>query len=168
MCAFLTPQYLLSLNICGGRGFPTAGLDSSGIFSRIHFLLASLAAMSHSSNSILFAARKPITSCCCFLICMWGRWERMQIKLPHPCTFLDQYHLIFFQALPLNILYLSAQLWERVSLFPLYLGVIKSSLKCTALYFEALHRSFEDVSSSLDLMWVSNWFGRSVLPHAVL
>lgn len=66
----LTPQYWLSLNICGGRGFPVVGLDSSGTFSLIHFLLASLAAMSHSSNSILLAARKPITSCCCFLICV--------------------------------------------------------------------------------------------------
>lgn len=73
----LTPQYLLSLNICGGRGFPVAGLASSGTFSLIHFLLASFAAMSHSSNSILLAARKPITSCCCFLICVWGRAERM-------------------------------------------------------------------------------------------
>lgn len=53
-----------------GERVPVAGLDSSGTFSLIHFLLASLAAMSHSSNSILLAARKPITSCCCFLICV--------------------------------------------------------------------------------------------------
>lgn len=73
----LTPQYLLSLNICGGRGFPVAGLDSSGTFSLIHFLLPSCAAMSHSSNSILFAARKPFTSCCCFFICVRGRRKRV-------------------------------------------------------------------------------------------
>lgn len=73
MHVFLTPQYWLSLKICGGRGFPVAGLDSSGTFSLIHFLLASLAAMSHSSYSILLAARKPITSCCCFLICVLWR-----------------------------------------------------------------------------------------------
>lgn len=70
-CFYPTPQYLSSLNICGGRGFPVVGRESSGTFSRIHFRLASLAAMSHSSKPILLAARKPITSCCCFLICGW-------------------------------------------------------------------------------------------------
>lgn len=72
--SLLTPQYVLSLNICGGSGFPVTGLESSGTFSLIHFRLASLAAMSHSSYSILLAARKPITSCCCFLICEEGRY----------------------------------------------------------------------------------------------
>lgn len=85
-CVCLTPQYLVSLNICGGSGFPVAGLDSSGTFSLIHFLLASLAAMSHSSNSILLAARKPITSCCCFLICVRvdeKRWQRGKLSVKH-------------------------------------------------------------------------------------
>lgn len=85
----LTPQYLLSLNICGGRGFPVAGLDSSGTFSLIHFLLASLAAMSHSSNSILLAARKPITSCCCFLICV-RRGTEGKLSVRHVLTSASQ------------------------------------------------------------------------------
>lgn len=78
-CLGLTPQYRSSLKICGGRGFPVVGLDSSGTFSRIHFLFSSLLAISHSSNWILLTSKKPMTSCCCFLICeiQWGGGGQM-------------------------------------------------------------------------------------------